>query len=137
MRNHYKLLLVGGAGVLVGVAIFLPTFLALASSPRLSAFFANRSAVISSRFGSMFLNFAVNGTVRGSSAAVLALGEASANDSGGWSVQGSSVCIRWENWFQGRPRCFEVHLLDQATFQWRSGDGEEGGGRLLDQGVKQ
>jgi hypothetical protein len=137
MNNRYKQFFAAPAAALVGVAAFLPIFLALASPPRLSVFFANRSAVISSRFGSMFLNFGSHGTVRGSSVAVLALGQKSTNDSGRWWVQASFVCIRWSSWFDGRPRCFEVHFLDQAAFQWRSEDGEAGDGRLLDQGAKQ
>jgi hypothetical protein len=112
-------------------------FLALASPPRLSTFFADRSALISTRFGSLSLNFAANGRVRGDSTAVLALGEKSPKDSGRWWVRGSFICIRWETWFEARPRCFAIDLPDGPAFLWRSEDGEHGAGQLLDQGVNQ
>jgi hypothetical protein len=135
MRHQNKYALLACRVALVSVAIYAPTFPALASSARLSAFFVNRSAVISSRFGSLTLTFAGNGTVQGWSTAVFALGEKKANDSGRWWVQGSSVCIRWSIWFEARTRCFAVHPQDRSAFKWRSEEGEEGAGRLLDQGV--
>jgi hypothetical protein len=75
--------------VLLGCRVF-------ASPQHLSTIFADRSALISTRFGSLSLSFAANGLVRGDSTAVLALGESSSKDSGRWWVRGSSICIRWE-----------------------------------------
>jgi hypothetical protein len=137
MSRQCKPVLFGCRVALVVAAIYTPMFLALASPPRLSTLFADRSALISSRFGSLFLSFAANGMVRGDSAAVVALGEKSPKDSGRWWVKGSSICIRWETWFEARPRCFAIDLQDGSAFQWRSEDGEHGAGQLVDQGVNQ
>jgi hypothetical protein len=73
--------------------------------------------------------------VRGDSIAVLALGESISKDSGRWWGRGSFICIRWETWFQARPRCFAIDLQDGSAFNWRREDGEHGDGQLLDQGV--
>jgi hypothetical protein len=135
MSHQCKPVLLGCRVALVAAAISTPVFLALASPPRLSTLFADRSALISTRFGSLSLNFAANGMVRGDSTAVPALGERSPKDSGRWWVRGSSICIRWETWFQARPRCFAIDLEDVSAFNWRSEDGEHGDGRLFDQGV--
>ena len=135
MGHHYKPVLFGCRVALVVAAITTPVFLAIASPPRLSKLFADRSALISTRFGSLSLSFAANGMVRGDSTAVLALGERSSKDLGRWWVRGSSICIRWETWFEARPRCFAIDLQDGSEFQWRSEDGERGAGQLLDQGV--
>jgi hypothetical protein len=135
MSHQCKPALFGCRIALVVAAIFTPVFLAVASAPRLSTLFADRFALITTRFGSLSLSFAANGMVRGDSAAVLALGEKSTTDSGRWWVRGSSICIRWETWFGARPRCFAIDLQDGPAFQWRGEDGERGGGELLDQGV--
>jgi hypothetical protein len=135
MSHQCKPVLLGCRVALVAAAIFTPVFLALASSPHLSTLFADRSALISTRFGSLSLSFAANGLVRGDSTAVLALGEASSKDSGRWWVRGSSICIRWETWFYARSRCFAIDLEDGPAFNWRSEDGEHGDGQFLDQGV--
>ncbi len=135
MSHQCKPMLFGCRAALVAATICTPVFLALASPPRLSTFFADRSALISTRFGSLSLNFTANGRVRGDSTAVLALGEKGPKDSGRWWVKGSSICIRWETWFEARPRCFAIELQDGPAFQWRSEDGEHGAGQLLDQGV--
>jgi hypothetical protein len=135
MSHQCKPVLFGCRVALVVAAINTPVLLAVASPPRLSTLFADRSALISTRFGSLSLSFAANGIVRGDSAAVLALGEKSPKDSGRWWVRGSSICIRWETWFEARARCFAIDLQDGSAFQWRSEDGERGAGQLLDQGV--
>jgi hypothetical protein len=137
MSNHCKPVLLGFRVALLAAAICAPVFLALASPSRLSAFFADRSALISARFGSLSLRFSANNTVRGDSTAVLALGERSSRDLGRWWVRASSICIQWETWFHARPRCFAIDLQDESAFTWRGADGEHGEGRLLDQGVTQ
>jgi hypothetical protein len=137
MSYHYKPVLFGCRVAFVVAAICTPVFLALASPPRLFTLFADRSALISTRFGSLSLSFAANSTVRGDSTAILALGEKIPRDSGRWWVKGSSICIRWETWFEARPRCFAIDLQDQSAFEWRSEDGEHGAGQLFDQGVDQ
>jgi hypothetical protein len=135
MSHQCKPALFGCRVALVAAAITTPVFLAVASPPRLATLFADRSALISTRFGSLSLSFAANGLVRGDSPAILALGEKSSKDSGRWWVRGSSVCIRWETWFEARPRCFAIDLQDGSAFHWRGEDGERGAGQLLDQGV--
>jgi hypothetical protein len=137
MSHQCKPVLLGCRVALVAAAICTPVFLALASPPRLSTLFADRSALISTRFGSISLSFGANGMVRGDSTAVLAVGEKNSKDSGRWWVKGTSICIRWETWFEARPRCFVIDLQDGSAFQWRSENGEHGAGQLLDQGVNQ
>ena len=137
MSHQCKPVLFGCRVALVAAAIYTPMFLALASPPRLSTLFADRSALISTRFGSMFLSFAANAWCEATPPPFSRLGRRARRISGRWWVKGSSICIRWETWFEARPRCFVIDLQDGPAFQWRSEDGEHGAGQLLDQGVNQ
>lgn len=92
---------------------------------------SDRRIYLSVPFGGEFpLYYQKDGRVDGSGEAV-GLGKFLApKDSGRWWVDGSRLCQKWSQWYEGRVFCFTLEKLPDDKLIWRRDDGEVGVARI-------
>lgn len=82
--------------------------------------------------GEFPLNYRSNGVVDGSGKAV-GLGKfMQPTDSGTWWVDGSKLCQKWKNWYDGKQFCFTITSKGPKSIAWKRDDGLSGTARIED-----
>lgn len=90
-----------------------------------------RRIYLATPFGGEFpLNYYRSGTIDGNGEA-LGLGRfVRPTDRGKWWVSGDRLCQRFETWYQGAPKCFELTRIGPARVRWVEANGESGTARI-------
>lgn len=80
--------------------------------------------------GEFPLYYKADGTVDGSGEA-LGLGRFMApKDQGKWWIKSNRLCQQWQEWYDGKPHCFELARVNETMLYWKRDDGLEGEARI-------
>jgi hypothetical protein len=123
---------------LVSVLLFLGFGLAQAvvaqesalTGQQLKQAVAGKTVYVSTPLGSVPIRYSANGTISARTDLALLDGEKTTSDRGRWWVSGDRLCIRWQNWMDGRSYCFSMQKTSATSVRWQRHDGKTGTARI-------
>ena len=74
--------------------------------------------------------YSADGSLEGRAGAV-AFFLGSQKDTGKWWIEGSTLCQRWNTWFNGRVNCVRIYQSGDNRVEWIDQDGERGSGTVV------
>ncbi len=90
---------------------------------------AGRTVYLASPLGEVPIRYSPNGTMSSTTQLALLDGERSATDRGRWWVASNRLCLKWQNWMNGRSYCFTMQKTGNVV-RWRRNDGKSGMARI-------
>lgn len=117
-----------GAMAIAGAAAFAQEG-AVLSGQDLKKAIAGRTVYLSSPLGEVPIRYSANGTMSARSQLALLDGERTASDRGRWWVASNRLCLKWQNWMNGRSYCFTMQKVGNRV-HWRRNDGKSGVARI-------
>lgn len=126
-----------GIGIVSGVAILFSVTSASAFDGKKLGTSAMKRTLTGSAIliptplgGGFKISYARGGRMNGSSS-VFSLNSAwGSKDTGKWWVRKGQLCQKWENWYKGKPYCFDLRFAGEKI-HWTRNDGLSGKAKLL------